>query len=322
MAIFPAEWAPQAAMWTAFPSDPALWEADLAPARAEVAALVQALAATVPVRLLASGAEAVTAARAAVGTAADVIDMAFGDIWLRDTGPLFLSRRQGAAFCFNGWGGKYELPGDSDLADRLAVRAGATLSRFDLVFEGGALDGDGLGLAITTEQCLLNPNRNPGFSRRDVEGVLKEALGVRRLIWLGEGLSGDHTDGHVDNLARFVAPGTVVIPVPAGPDDPNAAVFKDARARAESAGLLVLDMPSVGRLEVEGEVVPASYMNFVIANGQAVVPLYGAPNDEAALKALRRALPRHKVMGLRANHLLSGGGSFHCITQQQPEAVR
>lgn len=320
--MFPAEWAPQGAMWTAFPSDPGLWEADLLPARAEVAALVKALARSVPVRLLASGAEAAAAARAAAGDAAEVIQMPFGDIWLRDTGPVFLSATRAVAFHFNGWGGKYDLPGDSDLADRMAAKAGAALTRFDLRFEGGALDVDGLGLAITTEQCLLNPNRNPGLDRRDVEAVLKEALGIRRLVWLGEGLEGDHTDGHVDNLARFVAPGTVLIPEAAGTDDPNAAVFRDARARAAAAGLLVLDMPSVGHFELEGRIAPASYMNFVLANGQAVVPLYGVANDEAAIAALRRALPRHKVTGLPANHLLSGGGSFHCITQQQPEAQR
>lgn len=319
MSHLPAEWAPQAAMWTAFPSDPALWEADLLPARAEVAALVRQLAASVPVRLLAAGPEAVQAARQAVGDCAEVIDMAFGDIWLRDTGPIFRADGTAQAFRFNGWGGKYALAGDADLADRIAARAGVALTRADLVCEGGALDHDGLGLCLTTRQCLLNPNRNPGLGAAEVERALKPALGVRRLVWLGDGLANDHTDGHVDNLARFVAPGTVAIPEAEGRDDPNAAVFADARDRARDAGLLVLPMPSVGRLEVEGELVPASYMNFVIANGQAIVPLYGVANDRAAVAALRRALPGHRVHGLPANAILTGGGSFHCITQQQPE---
>jgi agmatine deiminase len=319
MPRLPPEWAPQKAIWTAFPSHPDLWEEDLAPARAEVAALVRQLATTVPVRLLADGEGAVAAARAAAGQVAVVSDRAFGDIWLRDTGPIFLASNEAAAFRFNGWGGRYELPGDADLADRIAVDAGVGLSRYDLVFEGGALDHDGNGLGVTTEQCLLNPNRNTGLDRGDVERVLKAALGIRRLIWLGDGLANDHTDGHVDNLARFAAPGTLLLPVPAGPDDPNAAAFADARARAASAGVVILDMPSVGRVEVEGEAVPASYMNFVVANGQVIVPLYGAANDAAAVRALERAFPRHRVTGLRADHLLSGGGSFHCITQQQPE---
>jgi agmatine deiminase len=283
-----------------------------------VASLVATLAATVPVHLLASGAEAAAAARAATGAAAEVHDMAFGDIWLRDTGPIFMAEREARAFRFNGWGGKYDLPGDSDLADRVAAEAGAGLTRFDLVLEGGAIDTDGQGLLLTTEQCLLNPNRNPGLDRRDIEAVLRAALGVRRVVWLGEGLANDHTDGHVDNLARFVAPGTVAIPVAAGPDDPNAAAFADARARAADAGLLVLDMPSAGRFELGGEIAPASHMNFVIANGQVVVPLYGGASDQAAVRALARAFPRHKVTGLPSVHLLSGGGSFHCITQQQP----
>lgn len=316
----PAEWAPQKALWTAFPSDPELWEADLAPARAEVAALVRALAASVPVQLLASGAEAAAAARAATGTVASVHDMAFGDIWLRDTGPIFLAEREACAFRFNGWGGKYDLPGDADLADRVAEAAGAGLTRFDLVLEGGAIDTDGQGLLLTTEQCLLNPNRNPGLDRRDIEALLRAALGVRRVVWLGEGLCNDHTDGHVDNLARFVAPGTVAIPEPAGPGDPNAAAFADARARAADAGLLVLAMPSVGRFELGGALAPASHMNFVIANGQVVVPLYGGESDRAAVNALAGIFPRHKVTGLPSTHLLSGGGSFHCITQQQPAA--
>ncbi|MDW8415112.1 MAG: agmatine deiminase family protein [Thermaurantiacus sp.] len=318
----PPEWAPQAAVWTAFPSHPELWGDDLEPARQEVAALVRQLAATVPVKLLAATDEATAAARAAVGPAAEVLPMPFGDVWLRDTGPLFLAHGQAVAFRFNGWGGKYRLAGDDDLAARLAEAAGAGLSRFDLVAEGGALDTDGRGLLLTTEQCLLNPNRNPGLDRADVERVLKAALGIRRVIWLGQGLAGDHTDGHVDNLARFVTPGTVAIPLPAD-DDPNAEAFLDARARAQTAGLLVLDMPSPGRIERDGAPVPASYMNFVIANGQVVAPLYGVPADAAALSALRRIFPRHRVTGLPSMALLSGGGSFHCITQPQPaEAAR
>lgn len=316
----PAEWGPQQALWTAFPSAPELWEADLAPARSEVAALARLLASTVPVRLIANGTEAAAAARAAVGDAAEVREEAFGDIWLRDTGPIFLGPDEACAFRFNGWGGKYALPGDLDLADRIAAAAVARLARFDLVLEGGAIDTDGQGLIITTEQCLLNPNRNPGLDRRDVEAVLRAALGVRRVVWLGEGLANDHTDGHVDNLARFVAPGTVAIPTPAGPDDPNAGAFADARARAADAGLVVLDMPSVGQFELGGALAPASHMNFVIANGQVVVPLYGGASDRAAVRALARIFPRHKVTGLPSTHLLSGGGSFHCITQQQPAA--
>jgi len=317
--IPPAEWAPQAALFTAFPSHPGLWGDDLEPARAEVAAMVRALATGVQVHLLADGAEALAAARTAVGAAATVHDCAFGDIWLRDTAPLFLGGGRATAFRFNGWGGKYDLPGDAGLAGRVAALAGADeLEAHDFVLEGGAIEGDGQGLYLTTEQCLLNPNRNPGWTRGQAEAALKHALGARRIVWLGEGLRNDHTDGHVDNLARFVAPGTVAVPVAAGADDPNAAVYADARARLRAAGLVVIDIPSVGRHEVEGGIVPASHMNWVVSNGQVVVPLYGGPSDDAALKAVARAFPRHRVTGLRANAILTGGGSFHCITQQVP----
>ncbi len=318
--IPPAEWAPQTALFTAFPSDPDLWADDLAAARDEVAAMVRALSAGVAVQLLADGAEAVAAARAAVGQAATVHDCAFGDIWLRDTAPIFTGAGRAAGFRFNGWGGKYDLPGDAGVAARVAALAGAELAAHDFVLEGGAIEGDGQGLMLTTEQCLLNPNRNPGWTRADAEAALKAALGVRRLVWLGAGLAGDHTDGHVDNLARFVAPGTVALPVAAGADDPNAPVYADARARLRSAGLAVIDMPSVGRHEVAGELVPASHLNWIVSNGQVVVPLYGGASDAEALKAVRRAFPRHRVTGLRADAILTGGGSFHCITQQVPAA--
>jgi len=189
--------------------------------------------------------------------------------------------------------------------------------RHDWVLEGGAIDVDGTGLAVTTEQCLLNPNRNPGMSREEVESRLRGDLGIERLLWLGEGLANDHTDGHVDNLARFVGEGILAIPAPAG-DDPNAAVYADARARAESFGLEVLPVPSPGLVEREGETIPASYMNFYIGNAAVVVPLYGAANDEAAVAAIGALFPGRRAVGLRADHVLTGGGSFHCISQQGP----
>lgn len=315
-----AEWSPQQAIYIGFPSHAELWGSDLAPARAEVAALARHLARTVCVRLVAATAEARAEADILLSGSPGVATLVipFGDIWLRDTGPIFLSATRAAAFAFNGWGGKYRLPHDSEVAEAIAAHAGAGLARFDLVFEGGALDTDGRGVGLTTEQCLLNPNRNPGLGHADVEALLQKALGIRRLVWLGEGLAGDHTDGHVDNLARFCAPGTVLVPVAEGADDPNAAAYADARARLAAANLVVIDMPSPGRIERDGRPVPASYMNFVIANGQVVAPLYGSRTDAAALAALARAFPRHRVSGLRSDHLLAGGGSFHCITQQVP----
>ncbi len=313
----PAEWSPQARIFTALPSHAELWEADLEPARGEVAAMVNALVATTPVTLLADGAEAVTAARR-LCPAATVEDVAFGDIWLRDTGPIFTASDACARFRFNGWGGKYDLPGDATVGAHVAGLASASVEEFDFVLEGGAIDGDGQGLFLTTEQCLLNPNRNPGWDKRDAEAALGEALGARRVVWLGDGLVGDHTDGHVDNLARFVAPGVVALPEAAGADDPNAAVYADAAARVRSAGLVVVLVPSVGRLEDEdGTPVPASHMNWLVSSGQVLVPTYGTASDRAAVDVVSRLFPRHRVTGLAAGHILTGGGSLHCITQQQ-----
>lgn len=319
MKIPPAEWAPQSAIFTAFPSHADLWLDDLAPAQAEVTAMVKALSPVVQVHVLATGDEALAAARTALGSAAIVHDVPFGDIWLRDTGPIFVSKVQGRRFGFNGWGGKYILPHDDKVGDDIARIAGTTTTAHDFILEGGAIDGDGLGTIITTEQCLLNPNRNPGMIKADYETALAEALGTRRIIWLGDGLMGDHTDGHVDNLARFVGEGRVMLPVAESLDDPNKAIYEDARKRLASEGMEIVDMPSVGHYEIDDEVKAASYMNFVIANNVVVVPLYGASNDDAAVQALEKALPQAKVVGIRANHVLTGGGSFHCITQQQPE---
>jgi agmatine deiminase len=318
----PPEWAEHEWVWIGFPSHADLWEDDLEPARREVAAFAAAVhcdGAGEEVRLVAADPASARAA-AELAPFACVVQEPFGDIWLRDTGPIVVKQgRELAArtFRFNGWGGKYELEGDDTVGLRLAGSAGMVADRLSWILEGGAIDVDGTGLAVTTEQCLLNPNRNPGMSREEVEDRLSRDLGIDRLLWLGDGLLGDHTDGHVDNLARFVAAGRLAIPEPAG-EDPNEAVYRDARARAEAFGLEVVPFPSPGRIERDGGIVPASYMNFYIGNSAVVAPLYGAPNDEAAVAALAELFPGRRAVGIRAPHALTGGGSFHCISQQVP----
>ena len=317
------EWGPHAATWTAWPSDAALWGDDLARARAEVAAMVGAIAEHERVELLVATEEAAASAQEALhGASVRFHRQAFGDIWLRDTGPLFLASSAGpaaAGFRFNGWGGKYVLAGDDAVAPFVAHEAGVPLARHDWVLEGGAIEVDGTGLCVTTEACLLNPNRNPGMDRLEVESHLRRDLGIDRVLWLGDGLVNDHTDGHVDNLARFVAPGVLALPVAAGSDDPNAEVFDDAHDRAAAFGLDLVRVPSPGLIEVDGAAIPASYMNFYIANGVVVVPTYGVANDDAAVAAIGALFPGRRAVGLRANAILTGGGSFHCITQQQPQ---
>ncbi len=318
----PPEWAPHAFVWIGFPSHGDLWEADLSPAQAEVAAFARAVWAEgkgEAVRLVAADPAAAAAARAAAPFAT-VVTEPFGDIWLRDTGPILVKGpgpMAALSFRFNGWGGKYDLPGDDTIGRRLGEGIGLAVRRADWVLEGGAIDVDGTGLAATTEQCLLNPNRNPFLSRRDVELKLREDLGIERVLWLGSGLMNDHTDGHVDNLARFAAAGRLCIPEPEV-DDPNDAVYRDAAARARRFGLEVVPMPSPGLVRRGEEIIPASYMNFYIGNAAVVVPQHGAANDEAAVAAVQALFPGRAATGLRADHILTGGGSFHCISQQVP----
>ena len=316
------EWAAHQAVWIGFPGAADLWEADLAPAQAEVAAFAEAVHANgagEEVWLVAADETAAAAARR-LAPFAKVIVEPFGDIWLRDTGAIVLgsgSDRRAQGFGFNGWGGKYDLPGDDTIGQRLAMGASLPYSKADWILEGGAVDGDGTGLFLTTEQCLLNANRNPSLGKADVEQRLQGNLGATRVVWLGDGLINDHTDGHVDNLARFVAPGRVAIPE-AVTEDPNAAAYADAAEALLDADLEVVAIPSPGLVERDGEIIPASYMNFYIGNASVVVPQYGAANDKAAVEAIQALFPDRRAIGLRADHILTGGGSFHCISQQVP----
>jgi agmatine deiminase len=200
----------------------------------------------------------------------------------------------------------------------LAHAAGISASACDWILEGGSIDVDGEGLAVTTVDCLLNPNRNPAMDKAQIEARLRDELGIDGLLWLGDGLANDHTDGHIDNLARFVGPNHLVIPEARDADDPNADAYADAKARAETFGCKVTALPSVGRFERDGEAVPASYMNFYIGNMVVVVPTYGSRHDDDALTELSTLFPDRRIVGLNADAVLTGGGSFHCSSQQVP----
>jgi agmatine deiminase len=320
MAAFPAEWAPHGAVWIGFPSAPDLWLEDLEPAQEQVAAFARAVHAGgkgETVRLICANEEAADRA-VALKTGAEIHILPFFDIWLRDTGPLVLSDGRALDYRGNGWGGKYPSPLDDALASLLCASADLPHHPRSMILEGGAIDVDGAGYLVTTEQCLLNPNRNPMMTREDIEAQLELDLGVKWVLWLGDGLIGDHTDGHVDNLARFVGPGKLALPVAAGDDDPNAAIYADAWARARGWGLELAPIPSPGRIEIDGEVAAASYMNFYIGNAAVVVPTHGAANDDAAVKAIAALFPDRATIGLPTDHILTGGGSFHCISQQVP----
>ena len=293
--------------------------------------MVRALAEGNRVRLLVNGAEAESSANAAVGADTELVPAKYGDIWLRDTGPVFAHGAEGPValrFKTNSWGGKFDLPDDATVGDEIARHAGKPVRRFDFVLEGGAVDHNGNGTLLTTRQTLLNPNRN-GWSKEEAEAALREAFGARKIIWIDEGLRNDHTDGHIDNIAWFVSKTTVVCQSAAGDDDPNAATLEaiantvEQETDAEGRKLEVIRVPSVGRyVNSAGEISPASHMNFLIANGVVVVPVYGTSTQVAALATLTEVFADRRVVGVPSRGLLgfgaAGGGSFHCITQQEP----
>lgn len=331
----PAEWDRHCACWLAWPSHGHLWQENLAPAQAEFAALCVAIAEAggEALDLLVQDDAAEAEAREALAPVVGQVRfhrVPVGDIWLRDTAPIFVSDDAGAqraaCFGFNGWGGKYLLPGDDRVAGRVAALSGVPRVDHAWILEGGSVEVDGEGTVLTTRQCLLNPNRNPGLSQGEIENALADGLGAEKVLWLDEGLLNDHTDGHIDTLARFIAPGVVVCMQAADPADPNAATLDrltaDLAAMTDARGrrLQVVRIPSPGVLEnEEGELMPASYVNFYIGNETVVVPTYGTPFDEAAVAALAPLFPGRRVVGRSARAILSGGGAFHCITQQQPE---
>ncbi len=335
----PAEWDRHEAVWLAWPSHGDLWGDALGSVRSAFTAFASAIAdvdaATGRPRgerlevLVPDAANEALAKSALAGLGARFHRIPFGDIWLRDTAPVFLAGEAGArasvSFAFNGWGGKYVLPHDDGVSSRIAEAAGLPAFRFPWVLEGGSVEVDGEGTCLTTRQCLLNPNRNPGMTQEAIEAGLRDALGVTTVLWLGDGLVNDHTDGHVDTLARFVAPGRVVCMRADGNGDPNRdallRVARDLASFRDAAGreLEVVEIPSPGLvLDPRGEVMPASYVNFYIANTTVVVPAYGVPNDEAARAGVAKLFPGRRALSVPARELLEGGGAFHCITQQVP----
>jgi len=318
----PPEWAKHRAIWTAWPSHAELWEENLDGARNEVAAMVRELALGDSIKVLTSGAEAMNSAQGLVGDCADIIPCRFGDIWLRDTGPIFASNQGETValrFLNNGWGGKYQLAGDETVGDELANSAGVQIKRFDFVLEGGALEHNGKGTILTTRQCLLNRNCNSDWSRSRAEDLLQAAFNCKQVLWLEQGLLNDHTDGHVDNLARFISADTVVCQSASGSDDPNAALYDTIAEELHAFGLTVHRIPSPGKVcDDQKQIAPASHMNFIIGNASVVVPVYNDDFGDAAVDALQRLFPGHNVIAVPSTHLLSGGGSFHCITQQEP----
>jgi agmatine deiminase len=332
----PAEWHPHASTWLTWPKDPVTWPDRVPEVQDIFLAVIEALTPHERVDLLVDdeGVERDVRERLRVrGTGTDRLvchRVPTVDSWIRDYGPNFLLHDTGALafnhWGFNAWGNKYEsLLRDADVPRRL--EALAQVPRFEpgIVLEGGSIDVDGQGTVLTTEQCLLNPSRNPSLVRADIEGYLRDYLGVRQVIWLGEGIEGDDTDGHVDDITRFVAPGTIATAVEEDPADPNHDLLLDNLRRLELARdeagqpYRVVPLPMPGFVgDGQGGRLPASYANFYIANGVVLVPVYGHANDQRAVDILRPLFPSRRIVPLPCEPLVWGMGSIHCVTQQQP----
>ena len=253
------------------------------------------------------------------------------DVWMRDYGPTFVirdSQESALAFndcIFNGWGGKYEsYEEDEQIAKEIASLLQVPVFNHPVVLEGGSIEVNGLGTCLTTEQCLLNKNRNPHMSRREIEEFLKDSLGVDQVIWLGQGIVGDDTDGHIDDIARFVNPATIVCIVEENSKDTNYSLLQQNLERLQAARdqndhkLSIVPLPCPGPVYYEGARLPASYANFYIANGVVLVPLFDDPCDVKALGILQELFPDRKVVGLPCTAVVAGLGAIHCVTQQEP----
>lgn len=334
----PAEWQPHAATWLAWPHNTETWPDRLRDVEAIYLRLIAILHRQETVHLLVNNAATVSRVQTHLGREVSshpnvvMHILPTADAWLRDSGPTFLTTTQPTVspvalvdWRFTAWGGKYpEMLVDDDLPRHIASCLGVPRFRPGIVLEGGAIDVNGQGSCLTTEQCLLHRNRNPHLSRAAIERMLRCYLGVHHVIWLGAGLVGDDTDGHIDDIARFVNPTTVVCALSDDPHDPNYAPLRENYERLQTATdqdgqpLHVVPLPLPSVLGPDAEPLPASYVNFYIANGVVLVPTYEQAHDEVALRILQEIFADRDVIGVPSTPLLWGFGALHCITQQQP----
>lgn len=329
---WPAEWSPHRRTWMCWPSRrDCFGSADgLLHGQQALANLVRTIAAVEPVTLTVRADDAAEA-RLATGGKAEIIDLPLDDGWARDIGPTFLAGKEkmlaGVQWNFNAWGHKYQpYTHDAMFARRVLDALGAHAFAAPLVCEGGALHGDGEGTVLTTEQCLLNANRNPDLAREDIEKVLHLYLGAERVIWLPGRFSDLETDGHVDNIACFAAPGRVILGVPDSRDHPDWGPVQDAMrtlsnsrdARGRRLDIVPLPQPKQRRLSWSGQLLQASYVNFYLANGAVIMPAFDDPHDDSARDLVGSLFPGRKVLQIDALDLVQGGGGIHCMTQQEP----
>jgi agmatine deiminase len=319
----PAEWEPHERTIMGWPCRRELWSQMLAQAKADYAAVANAIAAFEPVTMIANPGSDAVDARAACGAGVEVVELPLDDSWLRDCGPIYVyaddGHRRAVHFRFNAWGEKFH-PYDRDAAvgRSIAEWLGDSVADAPLVLEGGSILCDGSGTLLSTEECLLNPNRNPNLGREEVEDALISHLGVERLVWLGRGLVEDRdTDGHVDLIASFCEPDRALLQT-VGADNPNYQRCQENLARLRAAGIDAVELPFLPYVEVAGETVAVGYLNFYICNGAVIVPVTGAASDPEALALVAGAYPGREVVEVPGAVLAYGGGGPHCITQQVP----
>jgi agmatine deiminase len=340
----PAEWEPHLATYLVWPHNRETWPGKFEVIPPIFARLAATLAEFEPLRLLVNTPSEIDPVRELIAAHAPSTSMAriellpipTNDAWIRDHGPILLNRVAGYGpaqlaldWKFNSWGEKY---GRFDLDDvvpqRLAERYGFEVVEPGIVLEGGSIDPNGAGSILTTESCLLNPNRNPAMDRAQIEDYLTACLGVTNVLWFGDGIAGDDTDGHIDDLARFVARDTIVTVIEHDPADANYAVLRDnlARLRAmrdqDGRPFKIETLPMPAAIEYDGTRLPASYANFYIANGGMLMPSFNCPADSVAAATLARLFPNRRVVGIPSTDLVWGLGAIHCLTQQHPLAPK
>lgn len=332
----PAEWEPHDATWLSWPHNEDTWPDGLEPVERALAAAAHAIAQGEQLYVNVLGEEHEEHVRSLLAATGALRRTRFfhvptNDAWVRDHGPLFLTRQgprpelAATSWGFNSWGGKYPPWDDDDAAStRMAGALGVRTFERDMVLEGGSIDVNGQDMLLTTRSCLLNPNRNPRLDADAIERRLKEDLGVDHVIWLDDGIAGDDTDGHVDDVTRFVAPRTVVTVVEDDPSDSNFEPLRDNLVRLrglrmrDGSPLEVIPLPLPRPIWIRGDRMPASYANFYIANRVVVVPTFSDPADRQALDALQRVFSDREVIAMDCRDLIYGLGAIHCLTQQVP----
>lgn len=328
----PAEWEEHGATWLSWPKDTNTFPPEILPSvEAAYVKMANALGEGEEVKILVDDArtERRVASMLKGGGRFSFHRLATVDVWVRDYDPIYVRGRDLALvkWVFNAWGNKYDdlLP-DNESGERIARSTGLRVFRPGVVLEGGAIDVNGSGTLLTTEQCLLNPNRNPGLGRKELESVLRDNLGATNIVWLKAGIEGDDTDGHVDDIARFVGPRRVVVAAEPDPSDPNHSALEESRRALEEArdqdgrDFDVITLPMPPRVSSAGGRLPASHVNFYIGNASVLVPTFGGDSDKEALNALGKVFQDRTVVGIDCRALVYGLGTIHCVTQQVPAA--